>query len=278
MILICSNCGKKNNVPDAQRHDGTYFCGNCQQPLTIAIGATFRKSIQPNRGHSKVFLLTGYLLAAVLVVIGFCWVMSKQGLSLPIQKGATSTLAAPQPNKTVVADQVTPAFHSHDKGGGAGSSLPNGTELVRLGSNGLGSLTIDNGTNTDAIVKLVGKPDGLDQMYASNLKHPSELNLDRKTYYEVYVDRSHKSVIEHIGQGAYRILFCLGDGWQEKTQEFANVQSYSEFEEPLLFDQPVEEVTGGQETHFHRYSITLHSVIEGTAKTNGITASEFNIR
>lgn len=149
-------------------------------------------------------------------------------------------------------------------------SLPNGTILVQNASGqGLGKLQINNGTPEDAVVKLVGDP----TLTASTGNLP---RLSQKTYHSIYVRSSDTATIPKIDPGGYRILFCLGSDWKQATGQFSQGVSYSQFEQPVIFDEIPSASEGQHETSYHVFHVTLNAVPDGTARTSEISGSDFN--
>ena len=80
--------------------------------------------------------------------------------------------------------------------------LPNGYTIKRsFPMEGLGELTIDNGTNLDADVKLVG---------------------GNRVLSRTYVSAYQQHTVSRIPPGAYRLMFCQGSGWASGSQNIDN--------------------------------------------------------
>jgi len=129
-------------------------------------------------------------------------------------------------------------------------SLPNGTILFRNAGylDGLGKLTIENGTGLDAIAKLV------------NTK-------TNKSIFTVYMKANSTYVIRNISDGDYKLFFNLGNNWGADIKAFVVNSSYEVFEEPFVFTT--------SNTQYITFSVTLNPVSGGTAQTNDVNATEF---
>jgi RNA polymerase subunit RPABC4/transcription elongation factor Spt4 len=130
------------------------------------------------------------------------------------------------------------------------TSLPNGTILSRNTGylDGLGQLTIGNGTGQDAIAKLVDA--------ATN-----------RSVFTVYVAANSNYTIDKITDGDYKLFFNLGNNWDANVKAFTENSSYSVFEDDFNF--------ATTNTQYQTFSVTLNSVAGGTAQTDDVDASQF---
>lgn len=130
---------------------------------------------------------------------------------------------------------------------------PTGANLMRpLSTGGRGVLHISNGTEFDAIAKLVDA--------RSNL-----------TVRLVYIQANTNADIGEISSGDYFVKFALGTGYNEDSGRFLYAQSFAKFDE--IFDFHQYRTSDGVE--WTDYDISLHPVVGGTARTSRISASEF---
>ena len=133
-------------------------------------------------------------------------------------------------------------------------SLPNGTDIIPpRGPKGLGRLQIINGTSLHAVVKLVG--DG----------GPG------RTRRLVYVQANSETTLKDIGPCWCLLQFSQGLDWDSDSRKFLRNRSYSQFVEPLEFQEVPKE--GGVE--YSKYEITLHPVTGGKARTRSIDERAF---
>jgi len=138
-------------------------------------------------------------------------------------------------------------------------SLPNGTIInsIPLYLDGLGEIRIDNGTNVDALAKLV-----------KNYPHIS--------VYTVYIKAKSVYKMTEISDGYYDLYFAHGQDWDEINQKFSVNVSYSKFEDGFDFVTQNEYLLDGVNTRYTTFEVTLHSVLGGSAETDKVSEKEFN--
>jgi len=138
-------------------------------------------------------------------------------------------------------------------------SLPNGTVLSKSSYylKGLGQLKIDNGTNLDAIAKLVN---------AST----------NKSIFTVYIKAKNTYSISKISDGNFKLFFNLGNDWDTEIKAFMVNSGYKVFEENFDFTTSEYEEGDYVHTQYATFSVTLNPVIGGQAKTDEINAIEFS--
>jgi DnaJ-domain-containing protein 1 len=121
---------------------------------------------------------------------------------------------------------------------------------------GQGSLTVSNGTNSHAVVKLI--------------------DLIRNTAgYTVFVRAGAVVTILFIPNGRYRLVFATGRGWNDLDGRFRERHGSSRFDEPLVFSTS-QRVEGNQiVTYYDTMQITLNTVVNGNAKIDNISDSDF---
>ncbi len=131
--------------------------------------------------------------------------------------------------------------------------LSNGTVLFSdpYSLNGLGVLTISNGSGSDAVVKLIS---------ASGRK-----------VYSVYIRTNNSYSIKNIDDGIYRVLFSFGADWDSVQEKFIVNPSAEAFDDTFDFQTTYTE----QGSKYKEYSITLNPVAGGKATTNPIDQSTF---
>ncbi|HMJ07450.1 MAG TPA: DUF6804 family protein [Pyrinomonadaceae bacterium] len=128
-----------------------------------------------------------------------------------------------------------------------------GTDLIRPQNvGGRGSLQISNGTNSDAIAKLVD----------------SNTN---KTCRLIYVKASTVATIKSIKSGNYILKFSLGTDYDKANSRFLSSQAFSKFDDILDFS----ETRVRNEIRWNDHDVTLNPVIGGNARTSKISADDF---
>ena len=132
-------------------------------------------------------------------------------------------------------------------------SLANGTRLqTDDGVTGKGTLTVDNGTSTDAAIQLANS------------------NGDVARY--AYV-RAHNTLkLSRIEPGTYDLLYTMGTNWT--GDDFTCLLSFGQFDDELSYSEP----TKGDQHGFWEMTVTLHPVLNGNAKTKAISPGDFHRR
>ena len=221
-----------------------------------------------SRGPLIIFGILGLLGILGLVVVVAIWQLV---ISPVLSERATPTV---QPTSTVAATAkpaaATPKPAATSKPAAAPSptpvpaptrvpvSLANGTDITppAPGTPGLGKLTVKNGTNRDAVAKLVTGTD------------------DPKTWQTqryVYVKANDTVVLEGIRIGTYRLAFMSGVDWDTDARKFLREVSASQFEEPFEFKE--EQTERG--TRFSTWEVSLNPVAGGTGKTSSLPEGAF---
>lgn len=137
-------------------------------------------------------------------------------------------------------------------------SLNNGAILAKNSTffKGLGKLDIDNGTDLDAVAKLV------------NI-------LNKESVFTVYVKANSTYTISNIRDGVYKLVFNLGQDWDSENKKFLLNNGYSIFEEDFDFVTTRYSDDEYEHTRYSTFSVTLNPVVDGTARTNDIDSDEF---
>jgi hypothetical protein len=118
---------------------------------------------------------------------------------------------------------------------------------------GYSTLTVENGTGTDAVVKVV------------------RLGEKEQLVRNFYIPQGKQFTAEKIPPGRYVLRVAFGTDWDAKARRFTAARSFSETEE---FRVTEEETNGGV-----RYSVltmTLHKVLNGNFKTDPIDEDDFD--
>lgn len=131
--------------------------------------------------------------------------------------------------------------------------IPNGTNIVPPQNlQGYGSLTVDNGTYRDAVIKLVDRNSGEMLRF-------------------VYVRSKHQVTMGNLPPCTCTFKFSTGTDWDEQTNKFLQNASFSEFIQPLYFR--VIQTKEGEK--WRTYKVTLHPVVAGNAQTQQIREKDF---
>jgi hypothetical protein len=128
------------------------------------------------------------------------------------------------------------------------SRPPNGTIFLQTSTQGRGELTIDNGSNFDALVKLVSP--------------------QRKyTFISVYIHAGRSATVTNIRPNSYKLIFALGEGWDESRNAMVRIASTAAFEKLLTFVR--------SQDHYTSFKVTLHPVVGGNTQTAAISKEDF---
>lgn len=122
--------------------------------------------------------------------------------------------------------------------------------------NGLGKLHIQNGTENDAVAKLVN------------------VNSN-KSVLTIFIRRQSNLSISKIKNGNYRLYFVLGRSYDEEKNIFMENCSFSVFDEDFNYTTYTEKLTDKVKQNYTVFEVTLHSVVGGTARTNSVSKNEF---
>lgn len=136
--------------------------------------------------------------------------------------------------------------------------IPNGKVFLknRKYFNGLGELTIKNGTTNDAVVKLVS-------------------DIINKSILTIYIRRNSNFTIRKIKNGNYKLYFVVGRYYDEGSKIFLQDCSFAVFEEDFPFTTDEYRYEDQIKTRYSIFEITLHPVIGGTVRTDEITKNQF---
>ena len=117
------------------------------------------------------------------------------------------------------------------------------------------SLTMLNGLSEDAYVKII---------------------KDNVCVASLYVRCNSNFTFSGIPDGTYRVMYCVGFGWNEKAQDFQRGRMATEYDNPLNYATRVVESDRQRTTYFDRISLTLNKTVNGNATTTDISPEAFD--
>jgi hypothetical protein len=168
----------------------------------------------------------------ILIVIVVIWAAVASGNS----DSSSSSLPPPVavPVATVPVDPV---------------SLSTGTILKQRSAylQGDGTLTVSNGTDGDAVIKLIN---------------------GGTSVFTVYIKKGDSYNIKNISDGSYRVAFDQGTNWDSATGTFTNDEGSQFFEDVLDY--------ATTDSQYTTYNLTLNPVEGGTAQTNTVNSNQFS--
>lgn len=197
-------------------------------------------------------------------------ILAAASVLLPVSAAS----AAPVPQATPVTTQATTVLMSslneglvsiHDAGRALTAKgnlwsyqveqdrrLDNG-QFVRAGSRtGRGELTIDNGGSQDAVISLA---------------------INKNPAFSVYVRNGSQYTVKGIRDGTYQIFFTTGADWDPQNRTFTRDRTLQRFDDTLNFAT----TKTGNEIRWNNWTVTLHSVVGGTANAREINPNEFPV-
>ncbi|MER8001350.1 hypothetical protein [Streptomyces sp. NPDC095613] len=128
--------------------------------------------------------------------------------------------------------------------------LGNGTMVKDSRRSGLGRLTIDNGTSSDAVVSLT---------------------RGKKPAFTVYVRKGTSATVRRVEDGSYTVYFTSGEDWNTAKKSFTRECSFQKFDDEAGFRTV--SVTGG--TQYTVLTFSLAKTVGGNATTTEVPADEF---
>lgn len=293
MLYTCPSCRQKNRLPDKLRIDGSYECGSCKQELfpsytskTSAASNDTQQPFQSTFTHSRrrlpyrlygLAILVGALAVGFVAGRGFGQRHNVTPASQSTPQVSVSTSLPSHPTKQVVAASdpptvsrapvettrtVVPTSPVQSEPPVIDPSpivLPNGAVIKQAQTpGGMSKLTISNGNNRDAVVKLI----------AASLTRSNYHGL----YREVYVKRNQDAVVQNIDPGTYRMKYSLGSKWDRQTESFQLNRANSSLETVLIF----KETHDDQGLQYSDNQVTLYSTFDGNTQASGISDEDFD--
>jgi hypothetical protein len=122
------------------------------------------------------------------------------------------------------------------------------------GTSGSSKLTISNGAQREAVIRLVQKANG-------------------RTARFVYIEAGKKYTLGKIESGTYLLRFASGYDWVPACRDFLREPDYSEFENSLSFQAVMP--TDGQDGYTTKYEVSLNEVPLGNARKRNIDRKQF---
>lgn len=224
--VVCPRCHRSNRLYERSAN-GVYRCGACRAALPNPFVA---KSSSPSMRTIGIVAASAIALLVTIVLIAGV----ASGPQATTNQTNASQLPAPSAPETVAPANNQILFDAY----------PNSASR--------GELTVDNGTSSHAVAKLI------------------DVATDRKILSFV-VGARQKSAIQAIPDGTYELIFAFGDRLYEGTDRFQSPRGSKKFVEHLAFDSR----STADAIHWSRHSVTLHPVLSGNAKTSSISQKEF---
>jgi hypothetical protein len=169
----------------------------------------------------------------------------KYGPSAPLPDSYTNHESAPR--DTPLPQQLPPRINR---------KLSNGTIIRSSSLHGRGQLTIKNGLSLDAAAKLIDKQNNLCKAY-------------------FYISSGSPFTLTGVPDGNYRLLFGIGEDWDQATEFFTRNQAFSEFNKPMDFVTFQEQRGDSIYKNYTVMEVPPHPVPGGNIRTHSISEKEF---
>jgi hypothetical protein len=238
-IITCDNCKQKIRVPKDRQKYINIVCPHCRQSPFLSLSDRFHRSSR----KTKLLWVGGVII--IIFIFIYAILATNNSVATPsVVPTTTNTVMSPTA-KTV------PVVHTPVNI----VSFSNGEFLIKDSYylQGSGELEIKNGTNDDAVAKLVN-------------------TLTNKSVATVYIGVNNNYTIKNISDGGYKLVFNLGHNWDTISKKFTTNSSYSVFEDDFDFTT----TSSGDSYYYSVFRVTLNPVVGGTAKTNDINPEEFS--
>ena len=225
-IVRCPKCSSRNRI----RYDSggaECRCGNCHHPLEKPA----RVSCEEKNPLVRPLTLLGLGIGGAIIVV---WLVKILGLQPTAWLNESVPIAYPV--KTPSRASVR--------------SLPNGTIFRQFYSTGNGQLTVENGTDRAAVIKLVRN---------STVPYAA---------CAFFVRANDTFKLPAVPNGRYWVVYALGEDWDAATSRFIRHQTCGKFDTLLDF-------TSYESGYYSDFSLTLHKVVNGNAITHTISEAEF---
>ena len=204
--------------------------------------------IARSRSNRKRRALLFALIGLILLSLGGCVTDGRILMSSSIQ---VEDLSGTAPASHAL--QTTPSAPAERPP----RSLPTGTIIESTRLNGNGRLAVENSTERDAVAKLV-----------------DPLTKTRVAVFYVRANSDH--TLSGVPDGTYKLIFAMGRDWDSRAQTFQQNPSFSMFEDDFAFTTTTERKADGIYQSTCRFSVTLHPVVGGKARTETITHDYFS--
>jgi hypothetical protein len=131
--------------------------------------------------------------------------------------------------------------------------LPTGHYLRRGSTSGNGSLTIDNGTDSDTVITL------------AKGKQPTSV---------VYVRAHGRFEIKKVRDATYTVYYATGQDWDSASRSFTRQCGFKKFDKEAKFTT----TRRGNYIYYSRFSLTLQPVVGGNATTSDVDPKDFPVQ
>lgn len=244
-MLRCAQCGDAVQIGSSKASSGINKANNLK---TKDVRLSTPRSI--SNLHNFIFSFKGQMLIGCTAG---CVVLALIGASLwqrhPNDSHNKTFDHAASNGRTQEAQLYSPPTQKLYR------TLATGTRLrpdFRIDGKGL--LSIDNGSDSDALVKVLN-------------------TSNHRVIRYVFIQQFSNIDLRNIPQGTYMVRFCFGEDFDAEQSGFTRPNSFFEFGQRLTF----EEIEKEDRTQFTREEITLHTTPTGNVPRRQIDKSLFNV-
>lgn len=231
-IVRCPRCGTRNRLVKQERIAG-YRCPACgtmlENPFTRR--SIFKRRVPSRAGRDSAELGRKFIGGFVIALALFAILQHRdlqparsldEGLVVPPKVVAIDSQRSPLASSPSASQQPLFSRPRYDLPPHLETPLPpprsleNGTILADVINAGHGVLTVDNGTDRDAVIKLIDQTKG-------------------ETVVAIYVTANSSASVDEIPEGIFTALCGQGVDWDDKTYAFTRKRSFEKFEPDLDF-------------------------------------------
>jgi hypothetical protein len=259
-IISCPNCGTRNRI---RTHSGRMrpVCGKRHRPLPEqrGPGVSLPTLLSLLREHRKPIMGT-----AALALLGLLlWTLNKP--RQPANATTSTEAAPPPPSQQVLTPLSVPESAQSSQPAGSSSeddetaparSLPTGTMFTTPRLTGKGELTLENGTDLDAVVTVVDT--SIDLAIAS-----------------FYIRTGQNNTLTGVPNGSFAVLYELGRDWDSASQAFTRRRSCGRYDKLMRFSTETRVEGDWINRYYDTHTLTLHKVPGGNVTTSQISEAEF---
>jgi hypothetical protein len=252
--IKCRKCGRfltiEPRTPLSSTPSGRPVAARSETVVSPPRNVNVRTAWGKRRLPLLKLVLGGALVGALIVWIVVARFANRDGQSAKVPEAQMPVPAQVQPN--VPLPSPSPEIPEH-----VAVSLPTGAWIIgRRGIAGHGVLKIENGSELDAVVKLV------------------TADSPRKAVWMLYIRAHEQKSVPGIAIGNYLLRFTLGLDWDADTRRFLrNLEFYQAGKQPEFTEiEPALDEPG----KYKEIEITLNEVFSGNLPREPINENIFN--
>lgn len=259
--MFCKNCGKEIN-------ETSKFCKFCGTRIVPQEFLSPKRKVSFVKKINFINLIFNRFIIILFGIIFFIWLVNDPsyntgGTKTPLPQPVTQFTEESDSKENNIPFSLSqlkrkePDLSIKEPDGldlsAFDMSLANGTILKKKNYylSGHGELEIKNGTDLDAVAKLI---------------------LGSTSILTVYIKANSNYTMSEISDGTYWLIFAQGLNWDSTTQKFRRNEQYSAFDETFDF------ITTEDDKYYYPpgFEVTLNPVVGGNAETSSVDPQQFN--